>query len=86
MCPYCGKHGIPVLRKAFLGPAVPTRCNQCGRLVGVPWSSFVAYLPFAAGIILAVIVGPPELKALSVLTGTSLMFLIHVLFIPLEQR
>lgn len=49
-CPYCGEPGIPVWRKACLGPAVPATCLRCQRLVGVPWfRSFVAMLPFFVG-------------------------------------
>jgi hypothetical protein len=46
----------------------------------------VAFTPFAAGIVLAAILGPLEFKALSVVLGTALMFVIHLIFVPLEPR
>lgn len=37
LCPHCDKPGISSLRRACLGPAIPAKCRNCGRLVGVPW-------------------------------------------------
>ena len=39
-CPHCGKPGISVWRKLFLGPIFPTTCKQCGNKVGVPYSAW----------------------------------------------
>jgi hypothetical protein len=38
-CPHCGKPAITILRKAFLGPGWPATCKECGKKVGVPYSS-----------------------------------------------
>ncbi len=46
-CPHCGAAGISALRKAFLGPALPTTCSECRKNVGVPYGkSMLALLPW----------------------------------------
>ncbi len=50
-CPICNQPGIPVWRKLMLGPALPTTCRQCGKKVGVPWSSMLSVVPFLFAII-----------------------------------
>ena len=37
-CPHCGERTISAWRRAFLGPALPTRCSSCRQRVGVSWS------------------------------------------------
>jgi len=52
-CPHCGGDGIPGWRRLCLGPAVPTKCRECGHRVGVPWWSIVVGIPFLVAYALA---------------------------------
>lgn len=38
-CPHCKNPGISMLRRAFLGPAMPATCSVCGAKVGVAFKS-----------------------------------------------
>jgi hypothetical protein len=52
-CPICHKPGIPTWRKLCLGPALPTKCRECGKKVGVPYSSMLAVVPFVVAILIS---------------------------------
>ena len=53
LCPHCNKPGIHILRKACLGPALSTKCRECGKKVGVPYKqAYLAMAPFAIPILL----------------------------------
>ncbi len=45
-CPHCNKPGIPAWRKFLLGPALPTKCRNCGKKVGVSYRSLFTTLIF----------------------------------------
>ena len=85
-CPHCGEEAISVLRKLFLGPALPARCRRCGHKVGVPYSSLLAMVPFLGGIFLAGSVGSVPVQAALAIGGFLAMSFIHLNWIPLEPR
>ena len=63
-CPHCGKPGISLFRRAFLGPAIPATCVTCGRKSGVPLGkSMMALLPFIMAIIIAAFIRTAALSA-----------------------
>lgn len=86
-CPHCNQPGLSVLRRAWLGPALPATCASCGRKIGVPWTkSLIALLPFLLGVAAAAVASSVALSALSVLAGTAAMFALFFRFVPLEKR
>jgi endogenous inhibitor of DNA gyrase (YacG/DUF329 family) len=86
VCPHCGKPGISILRKMFLGPAVPAKCKVCGKKVGVPYTSMLAIIPFNAAILASAVVEPFAFKAALWVGGFVVMTFIHMRWIPLEPR
>jgi len=44
-CPHCGQNGITELRRLCLGPALPAKCTECGRKIGVPYWSLLTLAP-----------------------------------------
>ena len=89
MCPHCNRPGISTLRRAFLGPALPAKCRNCGRRVGVPFArSFVVIMPpvFAALIAYEVFQYPTWIH-IAVLIGLCLILTpISFRLIPLVKR
>ena len=85
-CPHCQQPGITVLRKLFLGPAVPATCKACGGTVGVPSGAMISVGPVVAGIIGASLVGPLWLKIVIWSTGAGVATFIHMKYVPLEKR
>ena len=84
-CPYCGKPGISVIRKMFLGPAVPATCKACGEKIGVPYAAMFAGVPFVAAV-LVTISSPFWLKATLWTLGALMMSAIHYWWVPLQRR
>jgi hypothetical protein len=86
-CPHCNKPGISMLRRAFLGPAIPATCNVCGGKVGVPYGrSFVAVAPFMAAILFGVFAPNPALLVLALVVGAVAMFALFFKFVPLVKK
>jgi len=86
-CPHCGKPGISVWRKLFLGPLVPTTCKQCGREVGVPYSSVFMILPFMAAMALVIIyVDPVAIKVAVWAALAIIMIVVYLKYIPLIPK
>jgi len=86
-CPHCGDPAVSVLRKLFLGPALPARCRNCARRVGVPyvWS----LLALAPMIPLAVWIRHSHGSmpaALGAIVGFVCVCYLYVRFVPLEKR
>ena len=49
ICPHCGQPGIGILRKHFIGAAVPATCNNCGEKVfNENKKALIAVAPFIA--------------------------------------
>ena len=76
-----------MLRKSYLGPAIPTKCRKCGNTVGVSRKSMLgAFIPFFLGIVIALFV---ESRAVSVLiwgAGAVAMLIISLKWVPLVRR
>ena len=84
-CPHCGRPAISAWRRMWLGPAVPAKCQACGKKVWVSYRSMVAIIPFVAAIVAAAFIGPWELKLALWFGGYIVMTYIHLRF-PLEPR
>jgi len=85
-CPHCNKPGVSLLRKLCLGPAMPATCKECGRKVGVPYSSMLAFIPFGVAIILVQIVDSTTLQMGIWVVGFLLYAVIHMKFVPLVRK
>ena len=85
-CPHCGKPGISVMQKIFLGPAVPATCKACGKKVGVPYVAMLAVVPVLAAIFGAALVEPFALKASLWIGGFVVGAVIHLRWVPLDPR
>lgn len=86
-CPHCGKPGIPVWRKLFLGPLLPTTCKQCGGEVGVPYSSILYILPFMAAWVLTMnYIDSIEIKVAILAALTIIMVAVYLKFVPLIPK
>jgi len=86
-CPHCGKPGIPVWRKLCLGPLVPTTCKQCGREVGVPYSSVLLVIPFIIAMVLAMMYLDSVMwKVVILVVLTLIMSVVYLRYIPLIPK
>jgi endogenous inhibitor of DNA gyrase (YacG/DUF329 family) len=86
-CPHCGKPGIPVWRKLCMGPIISANCKQCGREVGVPYSSILYILPFMAAMVLTIIyLDPIEIKVTVWVALTIIMLAVYLKFVPLVPK
>jgi hypothetical protein len=86
-CPHCNQPGISVLRRAFLGPAIPATCVACGRDVGVPWGkSLIALSPFLASRVFTPLLSSGPLAVAAVVVGAGATFALFYLCVPLVPR
>lgn len=86
-CPHCEKPGISVLRKLFLGPALPATCKACGKKVGVPYTaSLMANTPFLAAFVASFFVESFVFKAALWVAGIIVVTIIEIRWVPLEPR
>ena len=85
-CPHCGKPGISVLRKMFLGPAVRTACKTCGEKVGVPWISMLGSIPAFVAVAAISLAESYEVKGVILLVTVVLLAIANLLWVPLERR
>jgi hypothetical protein len=95
-CPHCNQITIPLWRRLCLGPAWPTTCSTCNKMVGVPWSSM--WLALAFGLIGAglafLLVGPgrtmsPDSRvvvAIVLLAVLGPLSVVWVRWVPLIKR
>jgi hypothetical protein len=100
-CPHCQQPGVSVLRKLFLGPALPTTCHRCGQKVGVPYWSVLVGVPYV--LVLAgsrplfehlqiepppgLLISPALSAHLSAVVVLGIVHcVLHVKWIPLERR
>ena len=86
-CPHCGELGISVLRKCFLGPAVPAKCRFCGKKVGVPYWSIATIIPMLMGMIVTpYFVSDPRFVAMIAVFATLITWVLWDSIVPLETR
>ncbi len=87
-CPICGKPGITLLKKAFIGPASFTTCQQCGKKVSVPYSYFfLAFTPFLLSMFISIFFINNTLLKYAILTiGIIVMFTIYIKWVPLISK
>lgn len=86
LCPICNKPGIPVWRKACLGPGLPTKCRSCGKKVGTAYSSLWAFIPFIVSYFIAHFLMQGEMKFLIALIGAIVTGFLHMKFVPLISK
>jgi endogenous inhibitor of DNA gyrase (YacG/DUF329 family) len=85
-CPHCGKQGITLTRKIWLGPAARATCRACGKKVSVPYTAMLAHVPFVAAILFAPVAEPFWLKVALLAGGFTLMSVVHMRWVPLAKR
>ena len=85
-CPICHKQGIPTWRKFCMGSAVPTKCKQCSKKVGVPYSAMLAVVPFIIAILIAWFIPNLILKGIIIVTGIIIMSIFHMKYVPLISK
>lgn len=86
-CPHCGKPGISIWRKLCLGPLFPTTCKECGKEVGVPYSSVLLVIPFIIAMVLAMMyLGSAMWKVVIFVVLTLIMSAIYLKYIPLIPK
>lgn len=86
-CPHCNNPGISMLRRAFLGTAIPATCTSCGAKVGVPLGkSAVAFLPCLLAMVAARHLPTFTLAAIAWLVGAAAMFILWFTFVPLVKK
>jgi endogenous inhibitor of DNA gyrase (YacG/DUF329 family) len=91
-CPHCGKPGITLIDKMFVGPMIPVLCKTCGKKVGVPYKkAMLTAIPFAIGAIVGKLIAgnlfnSPLLGYLVFIIGVVIGVVIHLHWIPLERR
>ena len=89
-CPICHNPGIPTWRKLCLGPAVPTKCRQCGRKGGVSYSSLFALVPLIISILISYYIFLFTKSFLWIIlvliVGNSIMFILYWKCVPLIPK
>lgn len=76
-----------MLRRAFLGTAIPATCTSCGAKVGVPLGkSAVAFLPCLLAMVAARHLLTFTLAAIAWLVGAAAMFILWFTFVPLVKK
>lgn len=86
-CPHCNQPGVTKLRKACLGPALPTKCQACGGKVGVPYGPsimalspiFLAFFMFLFSNLILISIG-------LFVIGTVVSLILYLEWVPLEKR
>jgi len=87
ICPHCNQPGISVLRKLYLGPAIPATCKNCGKKVGVPWSAmFVTVAGIIAYFSILLFVDSILLIVAVLVVVFFIMSFIHLKWIPLIPK
>jgi DNA-directed RNA polymerase subunit RPC12/RpoP len=86
-CPHCGKRAITVVRKAFLGPGWPATCRECGKKVGVPYST-TKLVPIVSALTIIGLLAVRSFASFVVVLagGAALFFFVQILWVPLVPR
>ncbi len=87
LCPHCNKPGITLIRKLFLGPALPATCKSCHKKVGVPYlSTFLACTPIIIAIFVYDYFDTFLLKGIILLSAYIIMTIITIKWVPLIPK
>jgi transcription elongation factor Elf1 len=81
-CPNCGKETISAWRKFSLGPAVSTRCKECGAKISVSWRSLIGLVPVLLSFFAASHLGN-FWGALAVVAAFAFYGYYHQVYVPL---
>lgn len=85
-CRHCGKPGITLTRKIWLGPAARATCRTCGKKVSVPYTAMLAHVPFGVAILLSPVAEPFWAKVAVLVVGFTVMSVVHMRWVPLAKR
>jgi len=85
-CPHCGKEGISAIRKLYLGPAFPTRCQNCKDKIGVPYWSLLTLAPMLLGFSFLPIFVEGSFLAISVTLATLTTGVLWFCLVPLKKK
>ncbi len=69
-----------------MGPAWPTRCKQCGKKVGVPYSSLLYAIPLFIALIYFNFAGMNLISIISLIVTFIFYFVMHMKFVPLISK
>ena len=75
-----------MLRKSFLGPALPATCTACGKKIGVPYTSALATTLILLPGLVVFILDPTALKFALALGCLAASIFVHLRWTPLEAR
>ena len=84
MCPLCNSQAMSFVGKTSLGPARKIVCKNCGKKIGVAYSSLFAILPLALVLAYELTSGQPRWAV--ILVAFIFVSLYWVLFIPLKEK
>ena len=85
-CPICHKLGISSWSKACTGSAWPTKCKQCGKKVGVPYSSLLYAIPFFIASAYFEIARMNFVSIFAVVAALVFYFVMHIKYVPLIPK
>jgi endogenous inhibitor of DNA gyrase (YacG/DUF329 family) len=87
VCPHCGKPGISILKKAFLGPSTTRRCDLCGNTVSVrPTNFLIVWIPWLLVVLGSFFLQIPTLRIIVLGIFTIAVFIAKDRLVALEKR
>jgi hypothetical protein len=84
-CPNCGNETISAWRKFSLGPAISTRCKQCGAKVSVSWRSLLGLLPLLLSFFVATHLGN-FWGVVAAVAAFAFYAVYHQFYVPLVRK
>lgn len=86
-CPYCGRPAISLWQKSRLNLTSVVPCQNCGKLVGVPWWDFLMILPALLTIVFRHWLALPAIVPFVILGLNFFLYvIIHLYVVPLVRR
>lgn len=75
---------MSMLRRAFLGPAIPATCSNCGNKIGVPWGkSFLALAPSLMALLVSQLSSSRGLSIAILSVGVVVTIVVSSMYVPL---
>ena len=86
-CPYCGRPAISLWQKCRVSLTSVVACQNCGKLVGVPWWDFLMILPALLTIAFRHWLALPAIVPFIILgLNVFLYVIVHLYAVPLVRR
>lgn len=88
-CPWCNEKALTQFRKAFLGPALSTRCQNCGKSISVSWLTLFMAFPGTIGVLAGGYLAVNDQSAAAAIVFTLMFaasFSFHAFLVPLTRR